>query len=118
MKFAESTRSPGSAVRVAARASRWTAALLSVLLAGAAITQTAAPLPTVAPADPVSYLNDIKALTDPKMEGRGDDTKGIQLAMQLLADRYKSVGLDPAGSQGYLQPFSVVIGAKMVGVNS
>ena len=52
---------------------------------------------TVGTADPTRYLNDIKVLTVPAMEGRGDDTKGIMLATHLLDERYKSLGLEPAG---------------------
>jgi Zn-dependent M28 family amino/carboxypeptidase len=73
--------------------------------------------PGVAPADPIRYLNDIKALTVPAMEGRGDGTKGLTLAADLLERRYKSLGLDPAGTNGYFQPFSLITGAKLAGNN-
>src|SRR5579859_647714 len=63
---------------------------------------------TVGKADPTRYLNDIKALTAPATEGRGDDTKGIEVATKMLEDRYKSLGLVPAGTNGYRQAFSVV----------
>ena len=52
------------------------------------------------------------------MEGRGDDTKGIELATNMLEQRYKSLGLEPAGTQGFFQPFSVITGAKLLGNNS
>ncbi len=51
------------------------------------------------------------------MEGRGDDTQGIGRAASLLEQRYKSLGLEPAGINGFFQPFSVVTGAKLVGLN-
>ena len=73
--------------------------------------------PGVAPANPTRYLDNIKALTAPAMEGRGDDTKGIALAADLLEQRYKSLGLEPAGTNGYFQPFSVITGAKIAGNN-
>ena len=73
---------------------------------------------TVGKADSVRYLNDIKALTAPATEGRGDDTKGIEIATKMLEDRYKSLGLVPAGTNGYRQAFSVVTGAKLTGKNS
>jgi hypothetical protein len=117
MNSAEKSQWRRAVARTGGRPPRWVAAAFLAVLMVAAV-HAARTEPTIAPADPVRYLNDIKALTDPKMEGRGDDTKGISLAMQLLADRYKSLGLDPAGSQGFLQPFTVVTGAKMVGVNS
>ena len=109
------------------RATRWIlAGLLASFLSAAAVTPTtsvragsgAEDTPSLPAADPVRYLNDIKALTAPPMEGRGDDTKGIFLAMQMLEDRYKALGLQPAGTNGYTQPFSVVTGAKLAGDNS
>ena len=100
---------------------RWQKRALQVfcpaLLGALAITAAAQSL-TVGKADPVRYLNDIKVLTAPAMEGRGDDTKGIELATKMLEDRYKSLGLLPAGTNGYRQPFSVVTGAKLLGNNS
>ncbi len=87
------------------------------LLTALAVVAAAQSL-TVGKADPVRYLNDIKALTTPAMEGRGDDTKGIELATNMLEDRYKSLGLLPAGTAGFRQPFSVITGAKLLGNNS
>ena len=92
--------------------------LLAFALVGALAVIAAAQSLTVGKADPVRYLNDIKALTAPATEGRGDDTKGIEVATKMLEERYKSLGLLPAGSNGYRQPFSVVTGAKLVGTNS
>ena len=64
-------------------------------------------------ADPKRYLEDIKALSAPSMEGRGAGTQGITRAMHLIEDRYRSLGLQPAGSNSYLQPFTVITGAKL-----
>jgi Peptidase family M28/PDZ domain/PA domain len=97
---------------------RWSLRSISVaLLAALAVVATAQTF-TVGKADPVRFLNDIKALTVPAMEGRGDDTKGIELATNMLEERYKSLGLAPAGTQGFRQPFSVITGAKLLGNNS
>jgi aminopeptidase YwaD len=87
-------------------------ALLAVLM-GALVCNAVAQTPNIANADSVRYLGTIKALTSPAMEGRGDDTKGIGLAASLLEQRYKNLGLEPAGTNGYFQPFSVVTGAKL-----
>src|SRR5215471_18828937 len=65
------------------------------------------------PADAQRYLNDIKALTTPAMEGRGDGTKGLTLAAQLIEQRFKSLGLEPAGTNSYFQPFTLVTGAQL-----
>jgi hypothetical protein len=64
-------------------------------------------------AEPKRYIADIQALTVPAMEGRGDGTKGLGRAASLLERRYKSLGLSPAGTHGYLQPFTVITGARL-----
>jgi hypothetical protein len=71
----------------------------------------------VGPADARRYLDDVKVLTQPKMEGRGDGSKGLVRAEHLIAERYKSLGLEPAGKNGYFQPFVVTTGAKLKGKN-
>jgi hypothetical protein len=67
----------------------------------------------VGSADPTRYLDDVKALTAPAMEGRGDGTKGLTLAARMLEKRYRQLGLKPAGSNSYFQPFTVITGAKL-----
>jgi len=90
----------------------------AVLVVFAACLLFAAPSTTqVSPADPQRYLNDVKTLTQPKMEGRGDGSKGLTRAEHILLHRYKSLGLEPAGKSGYLQPFVVTTGAKLKGKN-
>lgn len=64
------------------------------------------------------FVEDVKILTQPKMEGRGDGTKGLVRAEHVLRDRYKSYGLEPAGKHGYLQSFTVNTGAKIRGKNN
>ncbi len=64
-------------------------------------------------ADPVRYLADIKVLASPAMEGRGAGTQGITKAMNYIEDRYRSLGLQPAGTNSFLQPFTVITGAKL-----
>jgi aminopeptidase YwaD len=75
-----------------------------------------APAP-IGNADPKRYQADVTALAAPQMEGRGAGTKGIARAAKMLEARYKSLGLKPAGTNGYLQPFSVITGAKLKGNN-
>jgi Peptidase family M28/PDZ domain/PA domain len=64
-------------------------------------------------ADPQRYLDDIKSLTTPAMEGRGDGSPGLTLAANLIEQRFRVLGLQPAGKNGYEQPFSVITGAKL-----
>ncbi len=68
---------------------------------------------SVGSADPTRYLDDVKALTAPAMEGRGDGTKGLTQAAQMLEKRYRRLGLKPAGSKSYFQPFTLITGAKL-----
>lgn len=67
--------------------------------------------------NPRQYLEDVKELTTPAMEGRGDGNKGLARAEHLIVERYKKLGLRPAGSNGYLQPFTVITGARLQGGN-
>ena len=67
--------------------------------------------------NPAKYLADVKTLSAPNMEGRGAGTKGIDRAAHFLAKRYQSLGLQPAGTKGFFQPFSVITGAKLSGTN-
>ena len=91
-------------------------AILVVLLAFALLAAGAPP--AVPTADPHRYLDDIKALTVPAMEGRGDGTKGLTRAQHLLEKRYRSLGLEPAGTNSsYVQPFTVITGAQLKGKN-
>jgi len=87
-------------------------ALLAVSLAA-----TSARSAATGTADPQRYLNDIKNLSAPAMEGRGAGTKGIVRAAHLIASRYKSLGLKPAGTNSYFQPFTVITGARIKGNN-
>jgi hypothetical protein len=91
-------------------------AILFALLACAYLSLAAPPAtPT---ADPHRFLDDIKALTTPAMEGRGAGTKGLTRAEHLIEKRYKSLGLEPAGTNSYLQPFTVITGAQLKGKNN
>src|SRR5262252_5094276 len=91
----------------------------AVLLFLAVSLGVSAPTSTVSvpPADSNRYIDDIKALTQPKMEGRSEGSKGLVRAEHLIVDRYKSLGLAPAGRHGYLEPFTVTTGAKLRGKN-
>src|SRR5205807_3181771 len=81
-----------------------------------ALVSAAAPQ-TSGTAEAQRYLDDIKALTTPAMEGRGDGTKGLARAAHLIEQRYKSLGLEPAGKDSYFQPFTVITGARLKGNN-
>ncbi len=103
------TRTARTQLSLSAGISRWRTGKLIFVLALFAASLAAA----TGTADPVRYLEDIKTLSAPVMEGRGAGTKGITLAMNLIEQRYRSLGLLPAGSKSYLQPFTVITGAKL-----
>ena len=84
--------------------------LLFLFVLFALLTAASAPVPQ---ADSARYINDVKALASPEMEGRGPGTKGIVRAEHLIEKRYKELHLDPAGIKGYAQPFTVITGAKL-----
>lgn len=88
-------------------------AFLALVLAAPAPAQTPGRAPTLGKAEAARYLDTIRTLASPEMEGRGAGTKGIDRAAQLLEQRYQSLGLEPAGTQGYFQPFTVTTGAKL-----
>jgi hypothetical protein len=68
---------------------------------------------SVGPSDPARYLKDVQVLAAPNMEGRGPGTKGLERASHYIERRYQSLGLQPAGTEGYVQPFTVTTGAKL-----
>ena len=78
-----------------------------------ALALLAASSTTPPQADPTRYLADVKTLASPEMEGRGDGSKGLTRAEHLIEKRYKELHLDPAGVDGYSQPFSVITGARL-----
>lgn len=49
---------------------------------------------------------DVAFLADDKLEGRQTGTKGEKKAAEYIVKRYKEIGLEPKGTEGYLQPFS------------
>src|ERR1017187_9107020 len=92
-------------------ASRIRRSMLCVVLAFSLLATATGP--SIGSADSTRYLNDIKTLSAPDMEGRGAGTKGLGRATKYLEHRYKGLGLQPAGTNGYLQPFTVTTGAKL-----
>ena len=63
------------------------------------------------------YLDDIKTLTAPAMEGRGDGSKGLSRAAHFIEHRFRTLGLEPAGKSSYFQPISIITGARLKGKN-
>jgi Zn-dependent M28 family amino/carboxypeptidase len=57
-----------------------------------------------------TYTNKIEAdviyLADDKLEGRQTGTEGELAASNYIVKRFKEIGLQPKGTEGFLQPFS------------
>ena len=49
---------------------------------------------------------DVTFLADDKLEGRGTGTEGEKMAAEYIAKRFKEMGIDPKGTDGYLQTFT------------
>jgi hypothetical protein len=63
------------------------------------------------PAD--RYLDHVKYLASPELQGRGAGTPGLQRAARYIADRFREFKLQPAGEKvSYWQSFQVTTGAK------
>ena len=67
------------------------------------------------PPDTMSDLqSSVKRLADPKWEGRGVGTAGIDSAAVWIADQMKRMGLQPGGDDGtYFQDMEVTTGVKV-----
>ncbi len=66
----------------------------------------------VTPADRV--LSDIRYLADPAREGRGVGTQGLDASGMYIAERFRSLGLEPAGDdKTFRQPFAVPTSVKL-----
>jgi hypothetical protein len=89
---------------------------LGVLLLAVPAALRAAPLPGVPAALPDSsrLLQWVRELTDPRLEGRGVGTAGIERAAGLVEREMRALGLAPAGEDGtWSQSFEVTTGAEV-----
>ena len=50
--------------------------------------------------------DDVTFLADDKLEGRQTGTEGEVLASEYLIKRFKEIGVQPKGTEGFLQSFS------------
>lgn len=55
----------------------------------------------------------IQYLADDRLEGRRAGSRGEELAMQYIIARYKQMGLEPKGSNGYIQEFEINEGKQV-----
>ncbi len=52
-------------------------------------------------------------LADDRLEGRQTGTKGEELAMEYIAGQYKEIGLEPKGTDGFIQQFEINEGKQV-----
>jgi hypothetical protein len=55
----------------------------------------------------------VQFLADDRLEGRRTGTPGEQKALEYIVEQYRQIGLEPAGSDGYIQEFVVNEGKQL-----
>jgi aminopeptidase YwaD len=90
-------------------------ALVALLLAVPAVARPAArPVAPAAVPDSARLLRLVRELADPRMEGRGVGTAGIERAAEFVRREMSALGLVPAGDDGtWDQAFEVTTGAEV-----
>ncbi len=79
---------------------------------------TAAPPPKIELAQEQRYVEHLKFLAAPEMEGRGAGTAGLERASDYIAGHFRQMGLQPVGDRGsYKHAFPVSTGAKQGAAN-
>ncbi len=79
---------------------------------------SASPSSSVPKSDSDRLLSDVKWLADDAREGRRAGTEQGRVAGEWIAERFRALGLAPAGTNGYLQEFTVPLDAKDGGESS
>ncbi len=84
------------------------------LLAGVALVSTPAVATAQESAGALSpaverYRADIAWLADDAREGRGMESEGLEAAGAWLVERFAEIGLEPAGEDGYRDPFTASV---------
>ncbi len=55
----------------------------------------------------------ISTLASDKFEGRETGTKGEELSYQYIIEQFKAIGLEPKGTEGFLQSFTYTTGSTL-----
>lgn len=79
--------------------------LVSALLAASLLAAPA----LAADADGARWWSHVEKLASPEFEGRMTGTSGYDKAAAYAAGQFKAYGLQPAGTEGYLQPMSFTV---------
>lgn len=63
--------------------------------------------------EPQRYIDHVRFLASPKLQGRGAGTSGLKQASEYIAARFREAGLRPAGEKGsFFQSLEVTTSAK------
>src|SRR5512140_265419 len=90
-------------------------ALLLVLVQAAIAAAPPRPVASSAPRAPDSLIDIVRTLADPRWEGRGIGTAGIDSAADYIAGLMQSFGLEPGGENGgWFQSFQVTTGVQVM----
>ena len=65
-----------------------------------------------------NLVSHVKYLADDKLEGRRTGSKGEELAMQYIVGQYTQMGLEPKGTNGYVQEFDINEGKQIDAVTN
>jgi hypothetical protein len=91
-----------------------TAALLASAAPAPSAKRQGAAAPSVAASPAEKRLRaSVSLLADPRWDGRGPGTAGIDSAASYLERHMKALGLTPGAEAGYGQPFEVTIGVAV-----
>jgi Tol biopolymer transport system component len=77
------------------------------------VAGASSPDPTSPTAAADRFHDDVRWLADDAREGRGIGTAGLDAARTWLADRFRALGVEPAGDDGYFESFDVPVGVEM-----
>lgn len=83
--------------------------VVAVVLAASLVTRVTPARPDAPILDRPMLFADLEALADPALRGRQTGSAGGVAARGHIADAFRAIGLRPAGTSGYLQPFSFTV---------
>lgn len=85
---------------------------LGLILAGAGASSTARSKADLLNGS--AFLEHVRFLASDDLGGRGNGSRELEEAAQYVADRFRALGLRPAGDDGsYFQPFTVTLGGTL-----
>ena len=93
-----------SPFRTTPRAVTWASAAAVMFAGGSSLSAQADPAEqAMASIHAEAIRADMRFLADDLLEGRGIETQGYGIAARYMASQFEALGLQPAGSAGYLQ---------------